>query len=153
MNRKFLGVVITGCLVLAGCGTDQSDRTISGAGIGAGAGAVLGAITGMSILQGVVIGAASGGILGAVTDEETIDLGEPVWAAADTKANLSAVTRVQAGLNKLGYNAGSADGLMGPKTDAAIRRYQSDHALLVDGRPTKELAQHIDAELKTTQKS
>ncbi len=37
---------------------------------------------------------------------------------------------------------------MGSQTGAAIRAYQRDNELLVDGRPTFELAQHIDEQLK-----
>jgi peptidoglycan hydrolase-like protein with peptidoglycan-binding domain len=107
----------------------------------------------LSILEGVVIGAAAGGIVGAVTDENTINLGEPIWADADTPANKSAVSRVQAGLNRLGYQVGPTDGVLGPQTEAAIRSYQSDHKLLVDGRPTEELAQHIDLQLQSAGKS
>jgi len=153
MKRNIIPLAIISALVLAGCGSSTGDRAASGAGIGAGAGAILGAVTGMSILQGVVVGAAAGGILGAVTNENTINLGEPVWADADTKANKSAVARVQTGLNKLGYDAGQADGLLGPRTTTAIRSYQSDYDLLVDGRPTVELAQHIDSKLQVAEKN
>jgi hypothetical protein len=43
------------------------------------------------------------------------------------------VREVQRRLNRLGYGAGKVDGLFGPITDAAVRHYQSDQALLVDG--------------------
>ena len=148
MRRNIFSITIVGCFILAGCGADTGDRAASGAGIGAGVGAAIGAVTGLSILEGVVIGAAVGGVIGAVTDEDTINLGEPIWANAGTPANKSAVERVQAGLNRLGYQAGPTDGLLGPKTEAAIRSYQSDHELLVDGRPTEELARHIDLQLQ-----
>ena len=152
MKRNTFSLAVAGCLILTGCGADTGDRAASGAAIGAGAGAVVGAVTGLSILEGVVIGAAAGGIVGAVTDEDTINLGDPIWADADTPANKSAVSRVQAGLNRLGYQVGTTDGIFGPKTEAAIRSYQSDHALLVDGRPTAELAQHIDLQLQSSAK-
>jgi peptidoglycan hydrolase-like protein with peptidoglycan-binding domain len=153
MKRNIFSMAIAGCLILTGCGADTGDRAASGAGIGAGAGAVIGAVTGLSILEGVVLGAAAGGIVGAVTDEDTINLGEPIWADADTPANKSAVSRVQAGLNRLGYEVGPTDGVLGPKTEAAIRSYQSDHELLVDGRPTDELARHIDVQLQLAGKN
>lgn len=141
------------CLVLitfslSACGSDTGDRVASGAGIGATAGAVVGAVTGLSVLQGVVIGAAAGGVIGGVTDESTINLGDPIWAKGDEPANNAAVSRVQAGLSRLGYNPGPIDGVMGPKTRSAIESYQRDHALVVDGRPTLELAQHIDNQLQ-----
>lgn len=150
MKRSVIALATIASLMLAGCGSSTGDRAASGAGIGAGAGAVIGAVTGLSILQGVVLGAAAGGVLGAVTDEDTIDFGPPIWADAksDTKANKAAVGRVQAGLNRLGYKAGPADGLMGPKTRMAIRTYQSDHGLAVDGLATEPLAKHIDSQLQ-----
>lgn len=43
------------------------------------------------------------------------------------------VTEIQKRLNKLGYAVGVADGIMGVKTMAAIRKFQSDTQLTVDG--------------------
>ena len=42
-------------------------------------------------------------------------------------------------LNKLGYSCGVADGVVGPKTREAIRKYQADHGLQVDGNVTVSL--------------
>jgi len=136
--------------LLAACGSSTGDRAASGAGIGATAGAVVGAVTGMSILEGVVIGGVAGGVVGGVTDESQIDLGEPIWADNDQPANSSAVSRIQSGLTQLGYNPGPVDGVMGSKTRSAIEAYQRDHGLLVDGRPSAELARHIEGELGAT---
>lgn len=49
------------------------------------------------------------------------------------KGASSRVREVQRRLNRLGYRVGKVDGLFGPITDAAVRRYQSDQALLADG--------------------
>ena len=43
------------------------------------------------------------------------------------------VKQVQAALNTAGYNAGPADGALGPRSRAAISRYQSDNNLAVTG--------------------
>ncbi len=134
---------------MPGCGSSTGDRAISGAGIGAAAGAVLGAVTGLSVLQGALIGAAGGGLTGGLTSQDMINLGDPIWATKKQPANEAAVSRVQAGLHKLGYDPGQVDGVMGARTESAIRAYQSNHKLLVDGRPTYELAQHIEGQLKT----
>jgi peptidoglycan hydrolase-like protein with peptidoglycan-binding domain len=99
-------------------------------------------------VEGAVIGAAAGGLLGGFTDEETINLGDPIWAEDDKPANGSAVSRVQSGLLRLGYNPGPVDGAMGSQTETAIRNYQRDYNLLDDGRPTAELARHIDEQLQ-----
>ena len=138
------------CLVLvvglSACGSTEGDRTASGAGIGAAAGAAVGAVTGLTILEGAVIGAAAGAATGYFTDEDTINLGKPIWEDDDEAAGAQSgvVSRVQSGLVRLGYEPGPVDGVMGPQTAEAIRRYQSDHGLLTDGRATAQLADHID---------
>jgi hypothetical protein len=66
-------------LGLAACGSSTSDRALSGAGIGAGVGAAGAAVTGGSILGGAALGGAAGAATGALTDEDDIDLGDPVW--------------------------------------------------------------------------
>lgn len=153
MRIKIIALVAAGSLVLAGCGSSTGDRAASGAGIGAAAGTAVGIVTGLPILAGVAIGAAAGGILGGVTTKDTIDFGEPLWASADRDANKAAVARVQLGLDKLGYDAGKADGFQGNQTTNAIRRYQADHSLTVDGRATEALAKHIDAQIQLAQKN
>jgi peptidoglycan hydrolase-like protein with peptidoglycan-binding domain len=148
MMKRGLSILLTcSFLIVGGCGTNTGDRAASGAGIGAGAGAVVGAVTGLSILEGALIGAAAGGLIGGFTDADVINLGDPIWADKEQSANRSAVMRVQAGLNKLGYDPGPIDGVMGPQTRSAIRSYQRDHGLAVNGRPTQSLARHIDGQL------
>lgn len=66
-------------LIVSACGSSQSDRALSGAGIGAGVGAAGSAISGGSPLTGAAIGAGVGAAAGALTDEEDVDLGEPAW--------------------------------------------------------------------------
>ena len=51
--------------------------------------------------------------------------------------------RLQQQLTEMGFDAGGADGLPGLKTQSAIRRYQTAHALVADGYPTPALAQHM----------
>jgi N-acetylmuramoyl-L-alanine amidase len=43
------------------------------------------------------------------------------------------VQELQSKLSQLGYSVGTADGKFGPKTEAAIRSFQKDHGLKVDG--------------------
>lgn len=44
-----------------------------------------------------------------------------------------AVKELQRLLNKIGYNCGDADGIFGTKTEEAVKRFQTDHGLKVDG--------------------
>jgi len=46
---------------------------------------------------------------------------------------INTLTDVQQALNALGYACGDADGLLGPKTLSAIRDFQEDNNLKVDG--------------------
>ncbi len=46
----------------------------------------------------------------------------------------SAVQQLQTALNQLGYNVGSADGKYGSATEKAVRQFQQDHSLKVDGK-------------------
>lgn len=153
MARSALVVLIGMTLFVSACGSSTGDRAASGAGIGAGVGAAVGAVTGLSIVEGAVVGAVAGGLLGGFTDESTINLGDPIWAEGEKPANSSAIGRVQSGLSRLGYDPGPVDGVMGSRTEGAIRNYQRDHNLLVDGRPTVELARHIDQQLQLTQQN
>ncbi len=57
------------------------------------------------------------------------------------------VKNVQAGLIELGYKPGPADGVMGKNTVNAIRAFQQDANLPVDGRVSEELMQRIEEKL------
>ncbi|MGH8657430.1 MAG: peptidoglycan-binding domain-containing protein [Gammaproteobacteria bacterium] len=158
MMRPAVYVVLSS-LTLTSCGTTTKERGLSGAGIGASAGAVVGAVTGLSVLQGALIGGAAGGLTGALTNENQINLGKPVWkqgaerktsasqASPDGSAQSHIVRNIQSGLTQLGYAPGPADGVLGAKTKTAIRAYQQNHGLLVDGEATAPLAEHIQRQL------
>jgi hypothetical protein len=71
---------------------------------------------------------------------------EPVTAAVGDEVALDAalITKVQKQLADLGYEPGSIDGAMGPKTRAAIRRYQVVVGLPVDGRISEAFLARLD---------
>ncbi len=142
--RRITALIVLLGFGLAGCGGTTEDRAASGAGIGAAGGAILGAVTGMSVLQGAVLGAAAGGLTGALTDKNSVNLGEPIWKKGETKASATDVMTIQNGLIALGYAPGPADGVAGAKTKSAIRSYQGDRKLLVDGEPSPALARHVE---------
>ena len=142
-------------LLLAACGTRPEERGITGAGLGAAGGAILGAVTGLSVLDGALIGTAVGGIAGVLTDKDDLDIGDPVWEwfrdggssqqlAGSAGGGSASVARTQQGLARLGYDPGPLDGVYGPRTAAAIRQYQSDYGLPVTGQPSAALAARIE---------
>ncbi len=49
-------------------------------------------------------------------------------------ANNTQIRKAQQHLRSRGYQAGTADGLMGPQTISALRRYQSANGLTVTGK-------------------
>ena len=53
------------------------------------------------------------------------------------------IKEIQQLLNRLGFDAGAADGLPGPRTRAAIRDFQRAHGLPPDGYPAPELLRDL----------
>lgn len=78
---KFTTLTMTtaAAFLLAACGSSQTDRALSGAGIGAAAGGVGSSVIGGDPVTGAVLGGAAGAAAGAFTDKDDIDLGDPVW--------------------------------------------------------------------------
>ncbi len=58
------------------------------------------------------------------------------------------VSALQSALARLGYDPGPADGILGPKSRAAIRAFQASAGLPVDGRVSKRLADAVIAALQ-----
>jgi hypothetical protein len=63
---------------LSACGTSQTDRAITGGGLGAGVGALGGAAVGHPI-AGALIGGAGGAAAGALTNHNVVNFGKPIW--------------------------------------------------------------------------
>jgi membrane-bound lytic murein transglycosylase B len=51
---------------------------------------------------------------------------------------------LQQALNALGFDAGKADGLIGLRTQSALRRYQVRHQLPADGYPSPAVLAHVE---------
>lgn len=77
--RFYVPLALAALLGVAACGTNTTDRALSGGAIGAGLGAAGSAVTGGNVVGGAVLGGAAGAAAGAVTDEDQVDLGRPVW--------------------------------------------------------------------------
>jgi hypothetical protein len=97
--------------------------------IGAGTGAVAGALVGGPV--GAVVGGVAGGVIG----HEGTDANGRVQSTDSRYAGPadSTVMNAQTALNSQGYNAGAADGRMGPNTRAAVSKFQADHNLPATG--------------------
>lgn len=151
MLRK-LSTSIALVIFVAGCGSTPGERAVTGSGLGAGAGAIVGAVTGLTVVQGALIGAGAGGITGALTDNSNLNLGRPVWewgsgsSTAKSGNSHARVRNIQSGLARLGFDPGPIDGIAGQRTRLAIRQYQKSRNLPVDGQATRSLEQQIVAD-------
>jgi hypothetical protein len=58
--------------------------------------------------------------------------------------DVSVLASVQSRLDREGYDAGPADGVMGGRTSSAIAAYQQDHGLKVTGEVTDGLLRSLD---------
>jgi len=67
-------------------------------------------------------------------------------------ADKATVAEIQRYLIKLHYDPGAADGAVGDKTVEAIRQYQIDRRLKVDGEPNKNLLYRLKAEVEKQKK-
>jgi hypothetical protein len=66
-------------------------------------------------------------------------------SAQTERMDRDTIRAVQQKLNQMGYQAGPADGRMGPKTHKAIAAYQAKMGMHADGMLTPELASRITA--------
>ena len=57
----------------------------------------------------------------------------------------SLVRRIQERLGELGLYRGRLDGRFGPDTGKAIRDYERQSGLPIDGRPTRQLLEHLES--------
>jgi len=67
------------------------------------------------------------------------------WPRELAALSRSQVREMQEGLNAGGFDAGTADGVLGPATRAALRRFQQRLGLPADGYPTLELLDRLRA--------
>jgi len=103
--------------------------------IGATTGAVAGAVVGGPV--GAVVGAGIGGVVGHqgtdANGKVTPTTESRTTANGTTWTGDSSVKSAQSALNAQGYSAGSEDGVAGPSTQAAIRKFQADKGLAQTG--------------------
>jgi lytic murein transglycosylase len=68
---------------------------------------------------------------------------QAAWPRELAALTRSQVMALQTALNDRGFESGAADGLVGPATQAALRRWQRSVGLPADGYPTLDLLQRL----------
>jgi localization factor PodJL len=77
-----------------------------------------------------------------------VDIPESWQESTDTTAGIDmkkAVQNIQSILNKNGYDAGGADGIMGEKTKNAIMAFQTDNDMTPTGEVDEKLVRALIA--------
>ena len=64
-----------------------------------------------------------------------------------------AVKTLQENLNKLGYNCGAVDGKFGTATEKAVKLFQTDHGLTIDGIAGTQTQTALEEALKDGSKA
>lgn len=124
--------------------------------LGAGAGGGLGAALGGR--KGAQTGAAIGGVIGVLQGSQNEQARRQrhyrtyqpaprrtyrAPAPAPRAVSSQLVADIQYSLTNLGYTPGPIDGVAGRGTKSAVRAYQADNGLLIDGKISRELLQHL----------
>ena len=82
----------------------------------------------------------------AKTEPQKIEASTDVALINEPTPSRQLIAEIQSRLNGLGYDAGAPDGKVGPRTERAIRAYQSQVGFAVDG----EASQNLLTSLKST---
>lgn len=67
-----------------------------------------------------------------------LSIGVGVWATSRRGSSGSEVRKIQEKLKRWGYYTGNVDGIYGSKTEAAVKKFQKNNGLKVDGIAGKE---------------
>ena len=96
----------------------------------------------------LVVSVAFGGVA-LFAGEVKSEMAKPAAKTGAKQAKVSMdVKKLQEGLQKLGYDPGSSDRMLGSKTKAALRTFQQDNGLKADGKLGKATVAKLDALLK-----
>jgi len=68
---------------------------------------------------------------------------QAAWPRELAALSRSQTVELQTALSQRGFAAGAADGIMGPATRDALRRYQRSVGLPADGYPSLDLLQRL----------
>lgn len=94
----------------------------------------------LTLAAAVLLAVSVTGCAGLGTRDDRQTGNEPAFTEPADRAQLMEIQRL---LAESGYDPGPVDGLMGPRTEQAIRRYQQAMRLPETGQATRGLLQHL----------
>lgn len=157
MMRTWMIAPLGLALALGACGNTQEEEAASG-GVG---GAAAGALVGGPV--GAVVGAGAGAAAGAYGDE-AIDAVSSDQATAEGDRDLypaqdqqqasaqgmtdATIRDAQRTLQDMGLYQGQVDGIVGPKTRAAVSQYQTRQGIEQTGRLDRQTLQSLDQQTR-----
>lgn len=71
-------------------------------------------------------------------NKDRMGISQPQPGTGSMRMGASQIKTMQRDLNRQGFNVGRVDGVMGPKTEAALRSFQQKNGMNATGRPTRE---------------
>ncbi|HUE46268.1 MAG TPA: peptidoglycan-binding domain-containing protein [Aestuariivirgaceae bacterium] len=89
----------------------------------------------------IVAAAPAAGSAGSVTGQA-----ESILVAQASPADIERTKEIQRGLQRRGYDPGPIDGFLGRRTAQAIRKFQADHGLAVNGMPSRTVYEMLAGE-------
>ena len=93
----------------------------------------------------IVAAAPAAGSAGSVAESVT-GQAESILVAQASPADIERTKEIQRGLKRRGYDPGPVDGFMGLRTSRAIRAFQADHGLHVNGMPSRTVYEILTSE-------
>jgi hypothetical protein len=69
------------------------------------------------------------------------------WKKGGPRVSESPAKGIQSDLQRLGFYSGPMDGIMGPRTKEAVKRFQKANGLIVDGKYGKMTDEAVDREI------
>lgn len=89
----------------------------------------------------IVAAAPAAGSAGSVAGQA-----EGILVAQASPADFERTKEIQRGLRRRGYDPGPVDGFLGRRTAQAIRKFQADHGLYVNGMPSRTVYEMLAGE-------
>ena len=114
----------------------ENPRTVLGIGAGALTGGMIGGIVGYqsgSAAAGTLIGSAIGGTTGGLWGHSVECPPQTPTVPHRLSGYNPSVATAQRDLQLLGYDSGPVDGVLGPRTERAIKEFQADYNLSARG--------------------